>query len=529
MRRPDQVDAALVVGAVVLSGLAVVLSGEGVAEWLFFGVLLAAAGLLGRSLLVAWRAQRSDHRTAEALGALDPAAVAGAAVRREREELFDDISRSLVRYLQQVEELASTSVSDGQTVARRIRRESQAASAELRRQLGLLRDPDESAPSANEQTTPDERSRRALSVRDLVIGTLAGLLGLVEAFAYRASEDMDRSLLAVLLTAFAAFALTWRRVAPARACIGAATLFVVGAALDDGLIAGLWMLVTIGGLVWACVAPRGRTWLEAGAATALVLLAGSSTSLTDPDNAGVTWAVVGAVLLVAGGTRLARELSERARARARVHVDEVRGAAQAAIAAERQTVARELHDVVSHAVGLISMQAAAAEVTWATDRAKAEDALETIRSTARSTLVELQRFHPESVSKPRTAAEIRALLDRIRAAGTPVDASGLELVPPELLDLTYRVLQETLTNTLRHARGAQATVRATCVGGVLSLHIADDGPGATSDASRGYGLVGLRERVTLAGGELRISSPTTGGFVVDAELPLGSASEARAS
>src|SRR5690606_1134920 len=147
---------------------------------------------------------------------------------------------------------------------------------------------------------------------------------------------------------------------------------------DEGVISGLWMLVTIGGLVWASVANRGRGRLEAAAAVTLVLLAGGSTSLTDPDNAGVTWAVVCAVLVVAAATRAARELGERFCAQAKAHADELRGASNAAVAAERQTVARELHDVVSHAVGLIAMQAAAAEVTWGTDREKAESAFETI-------------------------------------------------------------------------------------------------------------------------------------------------------
>ncbi len=527
MGRPDPLDAAVAACALVASGLAVVVFGQGVAEFLFFGVLLGAGALLGRALLVAWRAQRSARRAAEVLGALDPEAVATAAVRREREELFDDISRSLVRYLQRVGDLASASTTDGQALAERIRRESQAASAELRRQLGLLRETDPAAPLTPEPAGSEEESL-TLSLRDLVVGTLAGLLGLTEALLYRASENMERSLLAVLLTAIAAFALTWRRVAPAPACVGVGVLFVIGAALDDGLIAGLWMLVTIGGLVWASVAARGRSWAEAGAATALVLLAGSSTSLTDPDNAGMTWAILGAVLLVAGGTRAARELGERARTRARAHAEDVRGAKNAAVAAERQTVARELHDVVSHAVGLISMQAAAAEVTWATDRQKAESAFETIRCTARSTLAELQRFHPASVAKPKTLAEVRALLDRIESAGTPIEASGLEVVPPDMLDLTYRVLQESLTNTLRHARGARATVRAACDGSILHLQIADNGPGAKSDATRGYGLIGLRERVALAGGELKVSSPTTGGFVIEADLPLARSREVRA-
>lgn len=527
MGRPDRTDAAVAVGAFAAAALAVAVLGDGVAEWLFFGVLAAAAGLLGRSFLVAWRHQRDERRTVRVVRAIDPDAVAAAAVRREREELFDDISRSLVRYLERVRDLVSAPPSDGRALARRIRGESHAASNELRRQLGLLRDagPPARASAADE---PDVAPRPPLSVGDLVVGTLAGALGLVEALVYRASEDMDRSLLAVLLTAVVAFALTWRRVAPTPACVGVGALFAVGAVLDDGLISGLWMLATIGGLVWASIAGRGRGRVEAAAAVAMVVSAGGATSLTDPENAGMTWAVLFAVVVASLATRVARELGERARAQAVAHADEVRGATSAAVAAERHAVARELHDVVSHAVGLISMQAAAAEVTWTTDRAKAESALDTIRATALSTLAELRRFHPGSVAGPRSLAEVEALIRRIESAGTAVDVSGLEHVPPDLLDLTYRVLQESLTNTLRHARGARVTVDVTSDGGSLRLRIADDGPGSSSDASRGYGLVGLRERVALAGGDLEISSPPSGGFVVAARLPIGTASEVRA-
>lgn len=519
MGRPDRTDAAVAGGSVAVAGLAVAVLGQGVAEWTFFAALLVAAGLLARALLDAWSAQRRARRHAAAVRAIAPEAVAAAAVRRERQALFDDISESLAGYLDRVGDLASTPAADGEALARRIRRDSQAAANELRRQLGLLRDPE---PPPATAASPSARAavRAALAPADLVLGALAGALALAEALAHRANEDLDRSLLAVLLTTVAASALTWRRVAPARACLGAGALFVVAALLGEGLIAGLWVLVTVGGLAWSALAVRGRGVADAGAALALVLLAGGATSVTDPDDAGVTWTATGAVVVAAAATRGARELGARARRQAEVRTEELQGAADAAVAAERQAVARELHDVVSHAVGLIAMQAAAAEVTWASDRATAEAALATIRATARSTLGELRRLHPEDLRPPRTLAEVRALIGRIEAAGTPVDASGLDDVPVALLELTYRVLQESLTNTLRHARGARATVRATCSAGALRLRIADDGPGSATDATRGYGLVGLRERVALAGGHLHVSSPPTGGFVVNAVLPL---------
>jgi len=105
----------------------------------------------------------------------------------------------------------------------------------------------------------------------------------------------------------------------------------------------------------------------------------------------------------------------------------------------------------------------------------------------------------------------------IRAGGTPVRATGLDLIPIERLDLAYRVLQESLTNVLRHGGGAAAQVRV-AVGDDLRIVVTDDGVGAVS-AGRGYGLIGLAERVGFAGGSMTAGPGPAGGYRVEVVLP----------
>lgn len=525
MQRPDRIDLAVIVGCAVVAGIAVLLLEEGVPEWLFFAVLLASSLILARTLGRSWRSQQTERRRARLLESIDPSLVANVTVRRERAALHDDIRRSLCNYLEEVVRVSSRGAISGQAAARQIRQASQEASAELRRQLGLLRDGEEPSEVV---VTPAAPPRTVLTFTDLLIGAFAGILGLTEAYAYRIVENMDRSLLAVALTAAAAFGLAWRRRAPAAACLIVGALFVLGAALGEGLIGGFWVIVTVGGLTWAAVATRGNGWAAAGAGCALVALAGVATGLTEPDNAALTWIVLAILLSTAALARLVREMGARAAIRADGRAQILGQEQRKAREAERRSMARDLHDVVSHAVGLIAMQAAAAEVSWDSDRDSSLGAFRIIEETAVGALAELERFDPDTAMHRRTHQDLKSLVERINAAGNPVTANGLDAVPDMHLDVTYRLLQEALTNTLRHARGARVVVDSRVDSASFRLRVSDDGPGARADAARGYGLVGLRERVALAGGALRVLSPSAGGFVIEADLPLRSREEAPA-
>jgi signal transduction histidine kinase len=233
-----------------------------------------------------------------------------------------------------------------------------------------------------------------------------------------------------------------------------------------------------------------------------------------------------------GQLLLARELSEKAeRVEHAREVDESR-----AIAEERRRVARELHDVLAHDLSVIVVQASAAQRIIETDPSAAAEAAELVGRTGREALAELRHlFGPVRRGEgeplegsPRVSAVAR-LADRARDAGLPVELR-IEGTPRDLpagVDLTgYRVVQEALTNALRHAGAASASVLVRYESGGLVLEVADDGvgpEGAGPSPGGGHGLVGMRERVALYGGELEAGERRGGGFAVRARLPLNGA------
>ena len=205
-----------------------------------------------------------------------------------------------------------------------------------------------------------------------------------------------------------------------------------------------------------------------------------------------------------------------------------------AVAAERARMARELHDVVAHAMSVMVVQAGAARTTLATDPAAAEEAIRRIEETGRSALGEMRRLvallRPEpgegdALAPQPSLARIDELLEGVRRAGLPVEVV-VEGTPHDLasgVDLTaYRVVQESLTNALRHAGDAHARVVLRYAADALHVEVADDGVGpVTNGDGGGHGLIGMRERVALLGGTLQAGARPGGGFLVRAELPLG--------
>ena len=182
--------------------------------------------------------------------------------------------------------------------------------------------------------------------------------------------------------------------------------------------------------------------------------------------------------------------------------------------------ARELHDVVSHAVGVIAVQAGAAEVSWPDDPETVRRAIAVIDATALSALAELDRLQPE-VRQQRSLEDLWALVGRIRAAGTEVELTMVGEPPPDAVVVVYRVVQESLTNVVRHAPGAGVHVAITCDASRTMVQVVDNGPGPEGSSDRGYGLIGLAERVRFAGGTLEIGrGPGSTGFRVEAILPM---------
>jgi signal transduction histidine kinase len=203
----------------------------------------------------------------------------------------------------------------------------------------------------------------------------------------------------------------------------------------------------------------------------------------------------------------------------------------AAVAEERSRIARELHDVIAHSVSVMVVQAGAAEQVLKLDPERAVDPLRSVQETGRQALVEMSRllgllradseelgFAPQ----PRLD-ELDALLKQVRGAGLPVEleVQGERRALPPALELTaYRVVQEALTNTLKHGGEAHAEVRLGYAVDSFELEVLDDGPGDDDGHVGGHGLAGMRERVNVFGGEFAAGPRPEGGFAVRVRLPL---------
>lgn len=191
---------------------------------------------------------------------------------------------------------------------------------------------------------------------------------------------------------------------------------------------------------------------------------------------------------------------------------------------ERLRMAQDLHDGVGHGLAVIAMQAGAALHVLDRDPEKARASLEAIRATSKESLEalrsELAAMSEGASRRPaRGLAELPALLDRVRAAGLRVDVSGSPGEVPDMVgEVSYVVVQEALTNVLRHARASSATVEWTRGVDRVVLAVRDDGRGGAVQ-DEGMGISGMRARVAKLGGSLRVGPAAGGGFEVVAELP----------
>jgi signal transduction histidine kinase len=202
-----------------------------------------------------------------------------------------------------------------------------------------------------------------------------------------------------------------------------------------------------------------------------------------------------------------------------------------AVAEERLRIARELHDVVAHAISVIVLQARGGRRSLAMDPDETRQALDTIEATGSEALAEMRRLlgmlrrdDEEIALAPQPSLRhLDSLASQVREAGLPVEVS-IEGEPVELspgVDVSaYRIVQEALTNALKHAGPATARVIVRYGDHHLELEIADTGVGANAGGEEGHGLAGMRERVSLYGGNIDSGPRDGGGFAVKARLPL---------
>jgi signal transduction histidine kinase len=209
-------------------------------------------------------------------------------------------------------------------------------------------------------------------------------------------------------------------------------------------------------------------------------------------------------------------------------------AAREAVVEERARIARELHDVIAHNVSMMVLQAGAERRVLNGSAGSTREVLQTIEQVGRSALTEMRRLlgmlrsdAAESLRPQPGLEDLPALAAQVREAGLPVELriEGEPRSLPAGIELSaFRIVQEALTNTIKHAGQARAQVSVRYGADMLELEIVDDGRGADRDTAegavgKGHGLVGMRERVALYGGRLAVGGHPAGGFAVRARLP----------
>jgi signal transduction histidine kinase len=208
-----------------------------------------------------------------------------------------------------------------------------------------------------------------------------------------------------------------------------------------------------------------------------------------------------------------------------------------AVAEERVRIARELHDVISHSISVITVQSQAVRRRLPPEQHRDIEDLRVVEATARQAMAELRRLFGvlrSAEDRPPLAPQpgldqLPRLVERTRSAGLPVevDVQGEPFNLPPGLDLTaYRIIQESLTNVIKHAGPATARVRLRYSPSRLEIRVHDDGRGRHIGAIDGHGLVGMEERVAMYGGTLTAGETAGGGFAVSAAIPLGAEASA---
>ena len=316
----------------------------------------------------------------------------------------------------------------------------------------------------------------------------------------------------LLLTLLATVPLGWRRRQPllTLALVLAASVWI-DVSFNSWIPIALWF--AIGNV--AARLPR-RISLPATAASLGAFFAAFLTTGDWKRIGGLTISIV-AVWMIGDVIRTRRAYNEAEREKS----------ARQAKTDEQTRIARELHDVLAHNVSVMVVQAAAARDVFGTQPDRAREALRAIEETGRAALTELRQLlagvRAEFDPQPGLTG-LSTLVEGLRAAGLAVDVrvEGDLTDLPAGLDLSaYRIVQEALTNTLKHAHASIAEVRITRSIAGVDLEVLDDGVGATPPNGGGHGLIGMRERVAVCGGEMSAGRRAQGGFEVVARLPIG--------
>jgi signal transduction histidine kinase len=367
--------------------------------------------------------------------------------------------------------------------------------------------------------------------------TVPALWGDPEQMGGASVEFRDPEVLGFVLLVLAAVPLAWRRRAPLAvlAVISVAVIAyeLLGYATSTGPLGVLIALYTVGA---HCERRRSRIALALTLVGVLIVLIGAR---WEPNIGSFVsnFVVFGTAWLIGDNLQTRRayvaQLEERA---ARAEADREEEARRAA-EAERTRIARELHDVVAHSMSVMVVQASAGRRVLDRRPDQAAEALASIETTGRQAMNEMRRLlgvlrepdrggpaaPPDLAPQPSLKA-VRGLVEQCQAAGMRVALrieGEVRDLPPGVELSAYRIVQEALTNTMKHAGEAQAEVYVCYTDDVVEVQVRDDGRGASAlDDGSGNGLLGMRERVDVYGGTFSAGPQVGGGFAVKAVFPV---------
>jgi signal transduction histidine kinase len=468
--------------------------------------------------------------TATALAAEDPAARVARAVAEERARLAGDalaVVRSAVLEIQAHAERARSERDPGPLEA--VQHEGRRATAELRRLLGLLRS--EPTPDVEAPLPEPERSRW----RTLVAPAAVSVLLALDLLATR-EVDAFGALLAVLLAA----TVLLRRHHPTIGCLLATVPPAVALGTETSVPYGVWAGVTTALLAWAITARESSRLLDHLALGVFLGVYLLDVHVHEPGNLPMTFAF--SLVPAISGFLWVRRGREHGAATAVAEAIQAEHAAvtERAVRAERLRLAHELHDVTSHSVGVMVLQAGAAAALWRTAPEDALAALDNVHSAGVQALCELDVLfglldsgaigssgHASRSPRRDLRDDLEALAARMGHAGLSVTLDVASALPTtsRAASTVYRVVQESLTNAARYAPGGDVEVQVRDRADALEVVVRDDGARQTprvSSGGTGFGLVGLEERIRELGGDLSAGPRPSGGFEVRARLPLES-------
>jgi signal transduction histidine kinase len=316
-----------------------------------------------------------------------------------------------------------------------------------------------------------------------------------------------------------------------------ASVWLLAAAVSfvDGRLVPSTAAASIAGIAAAFLLGNLRDAVQARLGLAIVLSGAAIVVYNDPSHDPgqlIFTPLLFAIGWLAGfAMRERAEQAEAAEVRAAHAEREREAAARVAVAEERARIARELHDIVAHAVSVMVLQVGAVRHKLAATHSEDGEALEAVEQTGRTALAEMRRLlgamrrdgDDLALAPQPGLGNLGVLVEQVGRAGLPVrlHVDGEPYSLPHALDVSaYRIVQEGLTNALKHAHASQADVTIRYGSDELYVEVRDNGSGATPGDGHGHGLVGIRERVKIYGGQMTADTASEGGFVLTTRLPL---------